>query len=513
MSFYLIINADDYGYYPNVSKGIIHAIQHGLVTATGVITNGENYNTQLTWLLPHKLQVDIGVHLNLTEGYAVSEVMHQRLIHRRGKFCSVKELLLLMAAKKLSGQDILCEFRAQIDRLIDAGVKPVFVNSHEHIQLLPSIEEQVRKVRDEFEIKHVRRVSVDSIMPATGNSIVRNLTLGLLAKVFDQKSLPKSPQLLGLTASGKLTMDYFKRYIDKIVGGKTYELMCHPGFDEDGSRVARKASGYHHWGVELVDDGSRDNTFTALEAMTTVRLRLAGIKLSRNFGKEAALLAGLKAAKGDAVITMDADHQHPPDCIPAMLKLWQQGNMVVNGRKQDYQRKNAVVQAGSRIFNSFLNRGSSFCFTNASDFKLLDRSIVEILCQDIGEFSRFYRGLVCWVGYRQIDLEYSVSSRHSGDSQWSLLAMAELAITAITSFTNRPLRLITMFGVFMLLFAVLVSIDALIFWSTNHPVSGFATTIMTLLIVGSLTLISLGIIGEYIAKIYEEVKSRPMYLI
>lgn len=267
------------------------------------------------------------------------------------------------------------------------------------------------------------------------------------------------------------------------------------------------------WEIVVVDDGSRDETFAVVRRLSQADPRIRGVRLSRNFGKEAALLAGLQASRGDAVVTIDADLQHPPALIPQMLAAWRQGARLVHAVKRRRDTDSPWARWRARWFNGLIKRLAGIDLDNASDYKLLDRTVVDILVRELRERSRFYRGLAEWVGYPAVRLEFDVEERQHGSSKWSLWALLELATTALISFTSAPLRIVTILGLFTLLFGALVATEALIGWFRGMAVSGFTTTIITLLIIGSVIMISLGVIGEYIAKIYDEIKARPIYLV
>ena len=263
----------------------------------------------------------------------------------------------------------------------------------------------------------------------------------------------------------------------------------------------------------VVDDGSPDGTYEKIQELQKNQSRLRGIQLSRNFGKEAALLAGLTAARGDAVITIDADLQHPPALIPQMLSYWRQGFTVVHGVKSDRSGDGVFVRWRAALFNSVFARLSGIDVRDSSDFKLLDRLAVDVIVQHLPERRRFYRGLADWVGFKQVSIPFTVAERNNGNGKWSPLALLDLATTALLSFTSAPLRIVNVLGLLTLLFGSVIAADALWSWSRGKAVSGFTTIIITVLLLGSFIMISLGIVGEYIAKIYEEIKGRPMYLI
>lgn len=265
--------------------------------------------------------------------------------------------------------------------------------------------------------------------------------------------------------------------------------------------------------IIVVDDGSRDATFETLRLLAAGDPNIKGIRLSRNFGKEAALLAGIKAAGGDAVVTIDADLQHPPELIPEMLANWERGALVVHAVKRDRSSDNRLTRWRARVVNYLVSRLGGVDIRNASDFKLLDRAAVDVIVLSLEERRRFYRGLVEWIGFEQVHIYFDVAPRNIGQGKWSVISLIDLASTAVVSFTSTPLRIVTVFGLITLGFAALVATETL--WSRfrGTAVSGFATLEITLLFIGSLTMISLGIVGEYIAKIYDEIKRRPAYLI
>lgn len=267
------------------------------------------------------------------------------------------------------------------------------------------------------------------------------------------------------------------------------------------------------WEIVVVDDGSRDGTFDRVGELARRDPRIKGIRFSRNFGKESALLAGLAHAAGDAVITIDADLQHPPSLIPQMVEHWRGGAKVVDAVKRSRDTDGAMTRLRARVFNALLTRLGGIRVENSSDFKLLDRVVVDTVARLLPERRRFYRGLTEWVGYERVSLPFDVAERNAGEGKWTLWKLVELALTATISFTSAPLRIVTVLGFLTLAFGFVVGAEALIGWARGFAVSGFTTTIATLLIIGSTIMISLGIIGEYIAKIYDEIKARPAYLV
>jgi polyisoprenyl-phosphate glycosyltransferase len=263
----------------------------------------------------------------------------------------------------------------------------------------------------------------------------------------------------------------------------------------------------------LVDDGSPDDTWRVIvgEAKTSHAIR--ALRLSRNFGKESAVCAGLEHARGDAVIVMDADGQHPPSLIPEMVHLWQSsGADIVEAVKRRRGRESLSSKLGAQLFYFILNKLSGFHFKGASDFKLMNRKAVDAWLK-MHERNVFFRGMTVWMGFTTVQIPFEVVPRSAGQSTWSVLKRLKLALVGITAFSSFPLHLVTFAGVVFLGLSVLLGLETLYLKVIGRAVSGFATVILLELIIGSLLMISLGIIGEYLARIYEEVKGRPRYLV
>jgi len=269
----------------------------------------------------------------------------------------------------------------------------------------------------------------------------------------------------------------------------------------------------YRYEIIVVDDGSHDRTFERAAQLTDNGMPVRAIRLSRNFGKEGALLAGLQNARGDAVITIDADLQHPPSLIPEMVIAWERGAKIVHGIKRRRGDETWWASARAYVINNLITTLGGIDVQASSDFKLLDRVAVNVLTEFLPERSRFYRGLAGWMGFPQATLEFDVAQRHQGKSGWSLRSLLALSLTALVSFTSAPLRVVSVLGVLTFIMGVGVGSDALWSWMHGKAVSGFATTIITLLLIGSFIMVSLGIIGEYIAKIYDEIKRRPPFII
>jgi glycosyltransferase involved in cell wall biosynthesis len=265
--------------------------------------------------------------------------------------------------------------------------------------------------------------------------------------------------------------------------------------------------------ILLVDDGSTDGTWSRLKMLSEEIPSIKALRLSRNFGKEAALCAGLAAVEGDACIIMDADLQHPPTLIPEMIRLWKdEGYEVVEGVKALRGNESIINKVGANLFYQTLSKLSGFNMQQASDFKLLDKKVVSAW-RSMNERGTFFRGMSAWVGYNRISIPFNVGMRTKGVSKWSLFNLFNLAVKAITSFSSFPLHLVTFMGVFFLIGALVLGIQTLYMKLMGIALSGFTTVILLLLIIGSCLMISLGVIGTYIARIYEEVKGRPRYIV
>lgn len=265
--------------------------------------------------------------------------------------------------------------------------------------------------------------------------------------------------------------------------------------------------------IVLVDDGSQDNTWDVVKALSEELDTIRAVRLSRNFGKEAALCAGLEMAEGDACVIMDADLQHPPEIIPQMLELWQTQEVdIVDGIKSSRGKESLFKKVSARSFYSVLKKFSGLDLNNASDFKLLDAKVVAAW-RCMGERTTFFRGMSAWVGYKRVSVPFVVAERLEGTSKWSFLRLLRLAVIAITSFSSAPLQLVTFIGFLFFISSVVLGIQTLYMKFMNIAFSGFTTVILLLLIIGSTLMISLGIIGTYIARIFDEVKQRPRFIV
>jgi len=272
----------------------------------------------------------------------------------------------------------------------------------------------------------------------------------------------------------------------------------------------------------LVDDGSTDNTWSMLEKASKYKRPdsengfsgiIKAICFSRNFGKEAAISAGLHESCGEAVITMDGDLQHPPKYIPIMINMWKSGHAdVVEGVKQNRKNDSYAQRINAFIFYKIFAKASGYNLMNASDFKLLDKQVVD-QWKRLGEHDTFFRALSVWLGYRRQTFEFDVPPRKKGSGKWPLIRLAKLSINAITSFSALPLYFITVMGCFSLFVSIVLGLQTIIKWFSGTSATGFTTVILLELSIGGLIMISLGLIGIYIARIFTEVKGRPSYII
>ena len=262
----------------------------------------------------------------------------------------------------------------------------------------------------------------------------------------------------------------------------------------------------------FVNDGSTDGTWDAICRAREKDPRVCGICFSRNFGKEAAMFAGLEKARGDCCVVLDCDLQHPPEKIVEMYRLWEQGYEVVEGIKEDRGQETGLHRFAANSFYGLISRATGMDMASSSDFKLLDRKVVDTL-NAMPERNVFFRALSFWVGFRRAEVKYDVRERTAGESKWSTRALIKYAVTNIGSFSSAPLHLITVMGVIALIVAIVFSVVSLVQKLMGVALGGFTTVIILLLLFGSLIMISLGIIGYYIARIYEEVKGRPRYVI
>lgn len=263
----------------------------------------------------------------------------------------------------------------------------------------------------------------------------------------------------------------------------------------------------------LVDDGSPDDTWKVISDEAERLPVIRAVRLSRNFGKELALCAGLERARGDAIVLMDGDGQHPPSLLPDMLRLWQTtGADMVEAVKIKRGPESLSGKLGALLFYIILNKFSGFDLRGASDFKLMNRKALNAWLE-MRERNVFFRGMTAWMGFTSVRIPFEVARRSAGKSSWSYLKRLRLAVTGVTAFSSFPLQLVTLAGGVFFVFALLLGAQTLYLKLAGRAVSGFATVILLELIIGSSLMISLGIVGEYLARVYEEVKGRPRYVV
>lgn len=265
--------------------------------------------------------------------------------------------------------------------------------------------------------------------------------------------------------------------------------------------------------IILVDDGSKNDSFNQISELALKYDRVVAIGLSRNFGKEHALCAGLDNVSGDCCICMDSDMQHPPEYIPEMYRLWKEEKYeVVEGIKKARIKESIVYRLCAKNFYRVLNKMSGIDLQNASDFRLLDREALEAW-KSLPERVPFFRGMSSWIGFRRTQVYFEVEEREFGETKWTLKGLIRLAIDSITSYSSVPLYFSTMFGAILMIFFFALFVQTLFMKINGHAQDGFTTVIILQLVIGAITMINIGIIGIYIKKIYEETKGRPRYII
>ncbi len=262
----------------------------------------------------------------------------------------------------------------------------------------------------------------------------------------------------------------------------------------------------------FVDDGSKDETYLRIQEVSATYAEAKGLSFSRNFGKEAAIFAGLEAATGDCCLIMDCDLQHPVTIIPEMIRLWEEGYEVIEGVKSSRGKESFLHKFCAKSFYRLISKATQIDMSHASDFKLLDRKAVNSLLI-LPERAPFFRALSSWIGFRTISIPFEVQEREIGTSKWSVWSLTKYALRNITSFSGAPMQFVSIMGWVMLLASVILGIQSLYKYFSGTALEGFTTVILLLLIIGSILMISLGIIGHYISRIYDEIKARPRYII
>ncbi len=267
------------------------------------------------------------------------------------------------------------------------------------------------------------------------------------------------------------------------------------------------------FGFLYVDDGSRDRTVEVLERLRAADARVNFLSFTRNFGHQAALLAGLEHSTGDCVITMDGDLQHPPSVLPALVRHWQAGAEVVVTTREFGQSMGLFKRLATRTFYTLMNRISGLRLPpGAADFRLLNRRAVEILV-GFPERTKFLRGLVNWAGFDTRLVEYKVGARHAGEVKYSLMKLVRLAWDGVTSFSATPLRLAFYLGLGIFGLAALYGAVAIGAFLLGRTPAGWTSVLVSVLAIGGLQLIFIGLVGEYLARVFDEVKGRPLYIL
>ena len=286
-----------------------------------------------------------------------------------------------------------------------------------------------------------------------------------------------------------------------------------PKLYEEVSKLMDAENNYD-WELFFINDGSRDRTIDIIKALYEKDHRISYVDLARNFGKENAMLAGFDYVKGDCMVIMDADLQDPPSLIPEMLKYWEEGYDDVYAKRSSRGKESWLRRRLSMLFYSILDHSTRYeVLRNVGDFRLLDRKCIEALKQ-LRENERYTKGLFCWIGYKKKEIMFDRGDRVAGQSNWGYHALFNLAIEGITSFTTAPLRIATFIGLIVAIWALGYMgwiIAKVLIW--GDPVQGYPTIMTVMLFLGAIQLISIGILGEYIARIFNESKGRPTYLI
>jgi len=294
-----------------------------------------------------------------------------------------------------------------------------------------------------------------------------------------------------------------------------------PAYNEEGNIIAlyesttKNLPDNYDFEFIFVDDGSTDKTLELIKSLALVDKRVKYLSFSRNFGHQYALKAGLDYCNGNCSISMDSDLQHPPKIMNEMLQLWESGYDVVYTIREDNNNVTFIKKITSKLFYTLLNKLSNVELKKgAADFRLVDRKVINILKNDIQEYFLFLRGMIAWVGFNQIGLVYQSSSRYSGKTKYSISKMVRFAIDGITSLSNKPLRISMYLGFLLSIFSFFYAAYAIISsLFLNKTIEGWTSLILCILFIGGVQLIILGIMGEYLGKMFLEIKNRPKYII
>ncbi len=262
----------------------------------------------------------------------------------------------------------------------------------------------------------------------------------------------------------------------------------------------------------FVDDGSGDGTLSKLKELHKTDPHVHYASFSRNFGKEAAIFAGLRESRGDAAVVLDADLQHPPSVILEMAALWEKGYEVIEGKKSSRGRESFLHKFMAATFYKMISGFIKMDMNDSSDYKFMDRKVVDVLCS-LKERNTFFRALSFWTGFRTASISYEVQERVAGMTKWSPIALVKYACNNLISFTFAPLYMIVTAGLLFLLIGLILTVDAVVDHFTGIAVAGYPTLVVLLVIATGCIMFSIGVIGIYIAKIYDEIKERPQYII
>lgn len=262
----------------------------------------------------------------------------------------------------------------------------------------------------------------------------------------------------------------------------------------------------------FVDDGSKDGTLSKLKELRKADSQVHYISFSRNFGKEAAIFAGLRETNGDAAVVLDADLQHPPSVILEMAALWEEGYEVIEGKKSNRGRESFLHKLMAATFYKMISGFIKMDMNDSSDYKFMDRKVVDVLCS-LKERNTFFRALSFWTGFRTTAIHYEVQERVAGTTKWSPVALVKYACNNLISFTFAPLYMIVTVGLLFFVIGVILAIDAVVDHYMGIAVAGYPTLLVLLVIATGCVMFSIGVIGIYIAKIYDEIKERPQYII
>ena len=295
-------------------------------------------------------------------------------------------------------------------------------------------------------------------------------------------------------------------YYEEKVANKCYEKV---------SNVLKSLEDKYDHEIIFVNDGSKDKTLDILEEIAKKDTKVKIISFSRNFGNQAAVTAGLKEVTGDAIVIIDADLQDPPELIPEMLELWEQGNEVIYGKRKTRKGESAFKLLTAKMFYKTLNALSDVEIPkDTGDFRLVDRKVVDVV-NNLPEHNKFLRGLFSWVGFKQKAYEYERQERFAGETKYPLKKMLKLASDGIISFSNKPIKMVGALGIISIIISVIILIYALIsyIFKLNELSAGWTSLMVAITFFAGVQLLSLWVISEYIGRIYDEAKGRPQYIV